>query len=232
MGRSLRAVFFDLDDTLIDHSGAERQAVHRFYEEFGARETGLELASFFAQWAGASRHHLARYLAGSIDFQAQRRARMRQLFGRELSDAAADQHFARYLRHYAANWRAFDDVLPCLERLGTCFRGVISNGDAAQQRQKLGATGLLSYFDDVVVPGGSCPAKPKRAIFERACRRAGVPLGSALHVGDSLNADYHGAVSAGLKALLLARHEPASSPGITQIRSLAELPEFIDGLAC
>ena len=62
-------------------------------------------------------------------------------------------------------------------------------------------------------------AKPDPAIFERALARAGVAPHEALHVGDSLREDYHGARAAGLSALLLERHGTGPA-GISTIQSL------------
>ena len=50
-----------------------------------------------------------------------------------------------------------------------------------------------------------------------------VPAAGSLHVGDSLEDDYHGASRAGLKAVLLDRHRKAYN-GVTRIETLLDLP--------
>jgi FMN phosphatase YigB (HAD superfamily) len=64
---------------------------------------------------------------------------------------------------------------------------------------------LTPFFDDIVVSTLVGASKPSREIFEIALTRAGVEPSQALHVGDSLHDDYHGAKSAGLAALLVDR---------------------------
>ena len=71
-------------------------------------------------------------------------------------------------------------------------------------------------------------SKPARGIFDEALRRAGVAAHEALHVGDSLHDDYHGARAAGLVALLLDRAgRVPKGDGIETIGSLAELPDRV-----
>ena len=81
----------------------------------------------------------------------------------------------------------------------------------------------MPFFDGVVVSAVVGASKPSRAIFDEAVRLAGVRHSDALHVGDSLVDDYHGARAAGLHALLLDRLGRAPE-GSETIRSLSELP--------
>lgn len=53
--------------------------------------------------------------------------------------------------------------------------------------------------------------KPDPRIFQRACEVLGVEPGDGLMVGDSLEADYHGARAAGMRALHLDREVPLTS---------------------
>jgi putative hydrolase of the HAD superfamily len=54
---------------------------------------------------------------------------------------------------------------------------------------------------------------------------AGATPETALHAGDSPDADVAGALAAGLRAVLVARDgTPAVPEGVPVIRSLAELP--------
>ncbi|WP_067477410.1 HAD family hydrolase [Actinomadura hibisca] len=55
----------------------------------------------------------------------------------EWEDARADAWFASYLARYEARWRAFPDVAPALAGLAGLRLGVVTNGEATQQRAKL-----------------------------------------------------------------------------------------------
>lgn len=99
---------------------------------------------------------------------------------------------------------------------------VVSNWDSSLP-SLLARLGIRDSFDAVVVSAAVGVSKPDRGIFDEAVRRAGVAPGAALHVGDSLTDDYHGARAAGLQALLVDRAGRAPE-GSEAIRSLSELP--------
>ena len=104
---------------------------------------------------------------------------------------------------------------------------VVSNWDSTLP-SLLARLGLADAFDDVIVSAVVGVSKPHRGIFEEALRRSGVAPGAALHVGDSLTDDYHGARAAGLQALLVDR-AGRHGPEVESIASLVELPVRIAG---
>ena len=228
----MTAVFFDLDNTLVDHSGAERAASILFYEVIAAQTAASSPEEFAQLWNRAQDRHMDRYVAGEISFQEQRRERICEVFETMFSDAEADDLFSIYLGHYENSWRAYPDVLPCLESLRVDHVTVITNGDAAQQREKLRRTGLADRFAEVIISGDFGCSKPDPRIFQYACERASVNPSDAIHIGDSLTVDYEGACAAGLRGVLLVREDSAmpSDPSITTVRSLNELPSLVDGM--
>ncbi|MBA3685487.1 MAG: HAD family hydrolase, partial [Planctomycetes bacterium] len=138
---TIRAVCFDLDDTLLDHSAAERSAALVFQGVF--RDQLPPCADFPLRWKTATAAAFDRYLAGEIPFQGQRRARIRALFADDaISDAECDARFATYLEGCRRDWRLFPDTLPALDALRGVPLAVVSNAPLAQQRDKLARFGL------------------------------------------------------------------------------------------
>lgn len=231
-------ILFDIDDTLLDHRAAERAAATVLHGMVGAT---LPLEAFLSEWSRALEHHFARYVAGELSYEEQRRARLREVVDPTLSDADADRLLAQYLEAYEAGWSLFADVLPCLERLGARGRGgesgrgdgdllgIVSNGPSGHQRRKLAQLGLLDRFDPVVISGDGGAAKPDPAIFLKACALAGVSPSEALHIGDRYDLDAEGARAAGLRGVWLDRHGRAATqthePPV--IASLDELPSLL-----
>lgn len=225
------AVFFDLDDTLMDHSGAERSAALLFFQSVADRTDSDSAEVFARKWNVVQERHVQRFLSGEFSFQEQRRARIRDVLCDEVSDSEADEVFSIYLKHYEDSWRRYPDVIPCLEALTAKHVAVLTNGDPRQQQQKLTRTGLAEHFSDVVVSGAVGHAKPDHRIFHIACERAGVEPSEAVHIGDSKTTDYDGACRAGLRAILLDRSQGAHrDPTITVVRSLEEVPSVIAAL--
>ncbi len=69
-------------------------------------------------------------------------------------------------------------------------------------------------------------AKPGKKIFEAALAAMKASAGECLHVGDSLEDDFHGASRAGLSAVLLDRHKKAYND-VARIETLLDLPALL-----
>ncbi|MFL5896820.1 MAG: HAD family hydrolase [Thermoleophilaceae bacterium] len=93
--------------------------------------------------------------------------------------------------------------------------------------------GLLPLLDGAVASAVVGAAKPDGRIFTAALELAGCSPAEALHVGDSLEADYEGATATGVEAVLLDRGATAaaSPDGPRAIRSLAELAPLLSSHA-
>lgn len=129
----------------------------------------------------------------------------------------------------ADRWRPYDDVLPAFERLRAqgIRLGVISNWDL-RLRKLLGDLGLAPYLDEIVCSAEVSMRKPDPRMFARACEALDVVPERAAHVGDHGYADYLGARSAGLGAVLIDRaggEPPLAGP--MPIGSFDELDEAL-----
>jgi putative hydrolase of the HAD superfamily len=119
---------------------------------------------------------------------------------------------------------AFEDAAPCL----TALRGrgrrivVVSNWDISLG-DVLDRVGLASLVDGVVTSASVGARKPAREMFTAALSLAGVSADQALHVGDSLEEDVEGALSAGIEPVLLAREGGPAPAGVRTIERLTAL---------
>ncbi len=223
----IRGVLFDVDDTLVDGDGATRRAVRAHLGALGQPHDHTTPH----RWRAAEERHFARFLAGEIDFQDQRRERVRELLGADLDDASADEWFAAYLVHLESAWVAFDDVRAALESLDERGLpvGVVTNLDASLQRRKLELVGLGDRFDVLVGLDALGVGKPDPAVFQHACELLGTEPAETAFVGDRLDHDAVGARDAGLLAVWLDRTGPSADvpSGIVRVQSLAELAEVL-----
>jgi putative hydrolase of the HAD superfamily len=222
-------VFFDLDGTLLDHRGAEREAAMAFLREH-AGVFSEPAEEFVERWRTVAEKHLRRYIMGEATFQEQRRDRMRETFGFRwtLSDVEADDLYAACYKHYEHNWRPYPDVAGCIDDFTGERLGVISNGEPQQQRRKLAALGLLERFTLIVISGDVGAAKPERGIFLAACKAGAEDPGNCFFVGDDLEADTKGCRRAGMNGIWLNRHGLPNPAGIPTIASLRDLRRTID----
>lgn len=208
---SIAALFFDLDGTLMDHKGAAEAAVVRLLARYRldgpSRETAVDL------WHQLNEDYIGRYLAGAMSFAEQRRARVRDFFehfGFSCSPQEADEAFSFYLGYYEQGWGPFPDAIPTLDALGGLRKGVITNGDAEQQRKKLKVLGLTQHFETLVISGEVGVSKPDSEIFREACARIRLEPSSCAYVGDKLEHDALAAREAGMLGIWLNRERAGS----------------------
>ncbi|MFB4318365.1 HAD family hydrolase [Actinomadura sp. 21ATH] len=217
----IEAVLFDIDDTLVDHSGAAREAVVAAFPEADA-------ARVARRWFELEEEYYERYLAGELGFAEQRRLRVTTLAAElglgEWAAARADAWIAAYAERYKAGWRLFPDVAACLDACGLPM-AVVTNSNGDFQRTKLAAVGLDGRFPIVVASEDVGVAKPDPEIFRVACRLLDVEPSRTAYVGDRLTTDALGARAAGLRGVWLDRSGGAApdDPGVVRITTLADL---------
>ncbi|MGW7573249.1 HAD family hydrolase [Streptomyces sp. NPDC054765] len=232
----VRAVLWDLDDTLFDYTGSDRAGVLRHLRDegllaaYGGEEAALE------RWRTVMETEFARLLAGEVGFLDHRRARARTFLGAALPDAEADAWFGRYIAHYEAAWALFPDSAPALEALAPLVRqAVLSNAATANQERKLAALGIRGSFEAVFCADELGCAKPAAEAFHGACKALGLTPGDVVHVGDKLDIDALGARDAGLTAVWLDRTGTGERAGeelptgVLRIASPADLPGLLRG---
>lgn len=138
---------------------------------------------------------------------------------------AGFQH--RYLDDWAQGLGAIDGVPQLLADLSRRYTLVLvsNTNDHELVPGQLRAMGVDGHFRHVVLSVAHGKRKPAAAIFEHALACSGGRKDSAVHVGDSFEADYQGAVAAGLRGLLIdpdARHPVPERDRIASILDLRE----------
>lgn len=204
----MKAIIFDLDNTLFDHTGCAERAVRSWVSDLGIVPTD----ELIAQWFVIEDDQFNRFLAGELTHQGQRRGRLRAflpVLGRPVpsTDAELDEVFGGYLQQYQNNWIAFPDARPALEvaRSNGWRIGVLTNGSTRQQNAKLTAIGLAEFVDVVCCSEDLGVSKPAPEAYLRTCEALGTDPADTLMIGDNLELDVLGAQAAGLTARHLDR---------------------------
>jgi putative hydrolase of the HAD superfamily len=215
----IRAVFLDVDDTLVDYQHAASSAFHEVLGD------GADYDAFFGL------DHFDHYLSGDVGFEDARVQRMAAFLatcGRDGEDPATLE--AARLAALEKYYVLYDDVLPCISALRDrgLLIGLITNNEAVHQRRKIEAVGLDRLVDTTVISGELDIAKPDPRIFAHACAQLEVAPHEAMHVGDAPYADALGAHDAGLRAVWLDRTganqlAPLAFPVITGLGTVTEL---------
>jgi putative hydrolase of the HAD superfamily len=159
-----------------------------------------------------------------------RRALAAQGLDDEALAAELGAFFAQRRRELQDRLPGAEEVLHRLRAAGVRI-GLLTNGAAALQREKIEASGLGLFFDAAVVSGEIGSGKPEPEIFHHLLGRLGVEASAALMVGNSLARDIVGGKRAGLATCWLALEGEDEPVGLTEpdftIRSLGELPAIV-----
>ncbi|MES4889004.1 HAD family hydrolase [Streptomyces sp. NPDC096012] len=229
---TIRAVVWDVDDTLFDYTTADREGMraHLAIEGLLAGHASPEEA--LVRWREVTHRNWARFSAGEVSFEGQRRDRVRMFLDTALSDAEADAWFQRYVGHYEAAWSLFPDVLPALRALAASHRhAVLSNSSLAVQDRKLRVLGLSDHFETVLCAAELGVSKPEPGAFLAACEALGLPPHEVAYVGDHPEIDGRGAAEAGLLSVWIDRGaayaRAAGEVVAHRISTLAELPALV-----
>lgn len=198
----IQAVSFDLDGTLFDHERASRLALAAV-----CQIEGVSFRGFHPVFHEENTRLWDAYGRGEIDSAAIRAGRFHRTLARlGLDPGAAERWAEAYLGIYARLPFLIDGALEVVGLLSGRVRiAVVTNGYTDVQQAKINATGLRPRVDLLVTSEEAGAAKPSPATFLRAASLLGVPVGSMLHVGDSLDGDVRGALAAGMKAVWFCR---------------------------
>jgi putative hydrolase of the HAD superfamily len=205
-----RAVFFDLDDTLLDGYSAMLAAWAVVCSEasprLGCEPDALrdairrEAMSFWKDESAVGHWRVRLADARTHVIHAALEAE-----GWDVS--LAEGISRRYGEEHRAALVPFDDALETVEavRAAGVRVGLLTNGPRALQRDKVERFKLEPLMDVIVIEGEFGRGKPAREVFEHGLRVLGAPPEQAWHVGDNLYADIGGAKGCGLSAAWIHR---------------------------
>jgi HAD superfamily hydrolase (TIGR01549 family) len=218
-------VLFDLDDTLCDYAGARagrlRAAFTTALAHRGDDTTSIDLDQLVAESIAihphASDHFgtlLGRY--GVIDPEV-------------IQQVRGWYHTNRFL-----GLRLFGGAVELLQAIRDSLPGrrigLVTNGPAEVQRDKIALLELLPSVDFALISGEFGTAKPEPAIFEEALRLGNACAGEAIMIGDSPEFDIAGARAANIRAVWVNRTGadwPGAPPPPFTVRSFAEIATML-----
>jgi putative hydrolase of the HAD superfamily len=231
----IKAVFFDAADTLFHVKGGVGNEYWRVAKKYGANTTPERITKAFTR-AFKSAPPLT-----FADFSPEDRKVyekkwwydvVRDVFEEvgmfERFEDYFDELFETFRRKA---WELFPEtkaVLSLLKARGLIL-GIISNFDT-RVYDVCTHLGIIDYFDSFVISSEAGFSKPSPKIFSLALSKNKVSPSECIHIGDSLEHDFYGASSVGIKVLLVdkkGRHIGRSD--VHSIQSLTEIMRFVDG---
>jgi putative hydrolase of the HAD superfamily len=239
----VRAVIFDLDETLIEEE-TSNDASALAAGRIAASRHGLDPIALLAALRKRSREL---FLAGPmIDYCRDVGISAREaLWGSFAGDSHAFAQLRRWMLPYRLqSWTGalselgiddpplaleldeffaidrshrhvvFAESEQVLDELKKNFRlALLTNGAPDIQGAKIDGSNLASFFEVVIISGDFGFGKPDRRIFELALERLKVAPHEAVMVGDSLKRDIAGARAAGIATIWINRYNRTLDEG-------------------
>jgi putative hydrolase of the HAD superfamily len=252
----IRAVLFDLDDTLIVDAAVTKEAIAATasiaFAQIGAIEADFQRSVLahaprlaaaaalrpFCKRIGISPFEClwGEFSADTPDFRALRewaRTYRCQVFDAALRDQqidgsdVAEQLAASYEKTRRRLARLMPDAMEVLVRLSPNYRlGLLTNGAPDLQREKIAASGLGAFFDAIAISGEHDIGKPEAEIFHRLLAELDVPAQQAVMIGNSLERDIAGATNAGIASIWIKVPGAEETADVTPTATILTLAEL------
>ena len=206
-------VYFDLDDTLLDHRRAERAALAEVCRDHAAHLGHLPLETVQETYHTHNAPLWRDYAAGCIDKDSLKRLRFERTLAAlgiaGLDPAAVNTH---YLACYRRHWHLVEAARVAYLRVAERFPvGLLTNGFREEQHAKLKRfPELHAHAATVIISEEVGVMKPHPALFAHAAEAAATPPEKILYIGDSLTSDVEGARGAGWHAAWYTPHDEAA----------------------
>lgn len=199
----IRAVLFDLDDTLWPIVPVIVRAESDLFDWLATHAPEVTRDHSIESLRERRAALLVSEPRYRIDLLSLRHAGLTEAFRHSGADLALVDKAIAVFNASRNAVTPYDDVLPGLLKLGgTLALGTISNGSA-----DLEAIGLAEHFRVSISAREFGSAKPDPAIFHAACSALQVAPAEAVYVGDDPQLDIEGAQRAGLRAVWMNRFE-------------------------
>jgi putative hydrolase of the HAD superfamily len=220
---TIRAVTFDLDDTLWDNRPVLVAAERALYDWLAQHYPRIS-----ASYSQEDLRSLRQSLLERQPELAHDVTRLRKVSLQIAAESAGYDHslveaaFAVFMqaRHQVVPYNDVTPALRALRNAGYCL-GTLSNGNADVQRLPLG-----KLFDFSLSAACVGRAKPHPRMFEEACRRAGVSATELAHVGDEADTDLAGGHAAGVTVIWMNRRGQPPAAHVSphaEVRDMAQL---------
>jgi putative hydrolase of the HAD superfamily len=198
-------VFFDLDETLIQHTLTGPELLSRVCDSHPAIVDGVDRTAFGkAVWKRGNEHWDSMFEPGAGGKNA-----LAATFGAALGDVGCDPGGGEALRDtfvqlVLETTRPSDGVYEALEQLAESGvrLGMVTNGYAYLQERKIAHHGFADRFNPIIVSETAGAHKPDPRVFEYALSQADSTAERSWFVGDNLVNDIDGSERAGLTSVL------------------------------
>lgn len=191
----LKAILFDLDNTLIDFMGMKKNSMNESIKEM--KKAGLRISE---KKANSILYKL--YIKYGIEHNQIFQKFVLETTGKKdmkiISAGIVSYRFAQ-----SKYRKPYKNVVPTLKKLKKKYKlGIVSDAPSLKAWIRLQELGIVDYFDVVVAHESAKKLKPHGFPFRKALRQLKLKPDEILFVGDQPLRDIKGAKALGMKTAL------------------------------
>ena len=199
-----KAIFIDIDDTLLDYVSCCREAYDAALPEHPEHfQLFFDIAGRLFSEAKHGKYTIAEVM---------------DLYPKEFIAAIGypESAVAPFKHAFRAAWGETHTLVPEAKEMLDILRTkgyrlfAASNSFGHLQRRRLERAGILPYFEDTYISMDVGYDIPDIRFFQEALHRCGLQPSEVLMIGDSMTTDILGAQAAGIEALFFDRRNNAS----------------------
>lgn len=198
-------LLFDADNTLLDFTLAEKNAIKNTCNSYGIAYTD-EIGRLYSAindslWKQFEKGEIER-----AEIKIERFRRLTERMGMAVSPEKMAQTYIKELSLQAPLMEGAEEMLQKLKAQYDMY--IVTNGNAPVQRSRLAISGLLKFFGKVFISEEMGAQKPKKEFFDKVIEQ--IPEKDRTKIciiGDSMSSDIQGGINAGLDTCWFKKYE-------------------------
>lgn len=221
----ITTLLWDVDNTLLDFSAAERAAIRSLFQEYGL---GTCSEGMLQRYAAINTAYWERLERGELTKPEVLVGRFREFFETEgINTAIAPEFNEKYQLRLGDTIVYRDDSLQIIKSLrGRVRQYVVSNGTVTAQTKKLRLSGLGALMDGIFLSEELSVEKPNAEFFGKVFSALGdIDRSRVMIVGDSLTSDILGGINAGIVTCWYNPGRKPAAGGVHPNHEISDLHE-------
>ena len=219
--KNVRALSFDLDDTLYDNEPVIRNAFLALYNYLISHYPDIVTKYDFETFLLAAKT-LKKQQPSITDLGKLRRIHIKQVLNDCGYNSDVDEEAFNIFWRARQEVTLYPEVHEILKSLSEKLPMVtISNGNAC-----IKSIGIDQYFQHSINAANTGKAKPDSSMFLLACEKLAIEPGQLIHIGDNIHYDIEGAYNAGCRSIWLNKHSEIAKDHKAEV-VIEQLPELL-----